>query len=168
MQLGSIQPSAGPPSTAIDAKMDADMAGRGAKSVGKDELARAAAFRTELRRFLRRTDVVAADAGLTAQRYDLLLMIKSAGADRDGVRVTELCELLQLQQTAVTELVKRAEEANLVARRSSPADGRVSLLHLTAEGERRLLQAFKALRGDREVLAASLRELDRRLRTAAA
>ena len=73
------------------------------------ELASAAAFRTELRRFLRRTDAVAAEAGLTAQRYDLLLMIQSAGG-RDGVRVTELCELLEMQQPAVSELVKRAAE----------------------------------------------------------
>ena len=131
--------------------------------LGKDELIRTAAFRTELRRFLRRTDAVAAEAGLTAQRYDLLLMLKSAGAGREGVRVTELCDLLQLQQTAVTELVKRAEEAGLLARRSSPDDRRVSLLVVTPEGERRLLKAFGALRGDRELLAASLRELDRRL-----
>lgn len=127
------------------------------------EMARAAAFRKELRRFLRRTDAVAAEAGLTSQRYDLLLMIRSG--DVEGVRMMELCELLQMQQTAVSELVKRAEEANLVERRVAPDDRRGSLLRLTREGERRLLRAFTALRGDREALAAALDELDLRLRT---
>lgn len=132
-------------------------------SVLAAELARAAAFRTELRRFVARTDSVAAAAGLTPQRYDLLLMIASAGE----LRVTELCRLLQLQQTAVTELVKRSEEAGLIERRPSSVDGRVSLLGLTAEGERRLMRAFSALRDDRDELAATFREVDRTFRAAA-
>jgi DNA-binding MarR family transcriptional regulator len=131
----------------------------------EDELARAAAFRTELRRFLRRTEAVASGAELTSQRYDLLLMVRSAGGT-EGVRVTELCELLQMQQTAVTELVKRTEEAGLLERRTAPDDRRASLLRLTSKGERQLLQAFTALRGDREALAAALDELDIRLRRA--
>jgi DNA-binding MarR family transcriptional regulator len=126
------------------------------------ELVRAAAFRTELRRFLHRTDSVAAHAGLTSQRYDLLLMIGSVSE----LRVTELCDLLHLQQTAVTELVKRSEEAGLVERRPSSEDGRVWLLRLTPEGRRRLLRTFAGLRDDREALAASFREVDRRFRAA--
>jgi DNA-binding MarR family transcriptional regulator len=125
-------------------------------------MADAAAFRTALRRFLRRTDDVAADSGLTSQRYDLLLMIDSAGGD-GGVRVTELCELLQMQQTAVTELVKRAVDAGLVTRSASAADKRVVLLHVTADGKARLRQAFTQLRGDRAALAKALDELDSHL-----
>jgi DNA-binding MarR family transcriptional regulator len=90
-------------------------------------------------------------------------MIASAGE----LRVTELCRLLQLQQTAVTELVKRSEEAGLIERRPSSVDGRVSLLGLTAEGERRLMRAFSALRDDRDELAATFREVDRTFRAAA-
>jgi DNA-binding MarR family transcriptional regulator len=129
------------------------------------EVARAAAFRVELRRFVRRTEAATVGAGLTSQRYDLLLLLKAAGGRNANVRLSELAELLQLQQTGVTELVKRAEEARLVVRRPSPDDGRSWLLSLTAAGERKLMRAFTALRGDREALAASLRELDRRLRT---
>jgi DNA-binding MarR family transcriptional regulator len=136
---------------------------RGKTNLGL-EMTHAAAFRTEVRRFLRRTDSVAGEAGLTSQRYDLLLMIESAGGDR-GMRVTELCDLLQMQQTAVTELVKRAEEAGLVRRTSSADDGRVWLLHLTDEGRERLMGAFTGLRGDREALAAALDALDLRLGT---
>jgi DNA-binding MarR family transcriptional regulator len=139
--------------TSLDAALDA-------------EFLRAAAFRTALRRLLRRTDAVTAQAGLTPQRYDLLLMIRSAAGESGGVRVTELCELLQLQQTAVTELVKRAEEAQLVERRPSPEDGRVWLLRLTAEGEERLIRAVNGLREDRAALAESFREVDARFRAA--
>jgi DNA-binding MarR family transcriptional regulator len=135
------------------------------RSDARSELNRGAAFRSELRRFLRRTEEITADAGLTPQRYDLLLMLKSNGG-KGGVRVTDLCDLLHLPQTAVTELVKRTEEAKLIERRPMAEDGRVSLLTLTPEGDRRLMRAFKALRGDRESLASSLVELDRRLRRA--
>ena len=69
------------------------------------ELESVAAFRTQLRRFLRRTDIVTSQAGLTTQRYDLLLMLKSADREGRGVCLTDLRQLLQLQQTAVTELV---------------------------------------------------------------
>jgi DNA-binding MarR family transcriptional regulator len=126
------------------------------------ELLRAASFRSALRRFLRRTETVAADAGLTPQRYDLLLMIRSAGE----LRVTELCDLLDLQQSAVTELVNRAEAAGLIERRPSPDDGRVRLVRLTPEGERRLMRAFVALRDDRDMLRAAFREVDRNFRAA--
>jgi DNA-binding MarR family transcriptional regulator len=123
----------------------------------------AAAFRTELRRFLSRTEAVAESAGLTAQRYDLLLMVRSAGE----LRITDLCERLHLQQTAVTELVKRAEEAGLVTRKRSTKDRRVTLLRVTSEGERRLMRAFAALHDDREALGATFRTLGRRFRATA-
>lgn len=137
-------------------------AGKTGRQVSGD-LERAAAFRTELRRFLRRTDEVTALAGLTSQRYDLLLMLCAAENKAEGVRVTDLCELLHLPQTAVTELVKRADEAGLVERRPSASDGRVTLLRATPEGARRLGEAFKGLRGDRASLAKALEKLSRDL-----
>src|SRR5262245_512154 len=126
------------------------------------ELERVAAFRAELRRFLIRTNSVANKAGLTSQRYDLMLMIKSAGE----VRVTELCDLLQLQQTAVTQLVKRTEEAGLIERRPAPDDGRAWLLRLTAAGEERLMSVLAGLREEGDALSEALRRVDARLRAA--
>ena len=126
------------------------------------ELVRAAAYRTAFRRFLYRTDMAANSAGLTSQRYDLLLQIASAGA----VRVTDLCERLQLRQTAVTELVKRAEEAGLLEREPSSEDARSWVLRLTPEGERRLMSAFEALRDDRAALAEAFSEVDAHFRVA--
>jgi DNA-binding MarR family transcriptional regulator len=122
--------------------------------VSEVELQRAAAFRSALRRFLARTDEVANAAGVTSQRYDLLLAIKAAPGQTSTV--TELSSQLSLRQTAVTELVKRAEEAGLVRRSTSSADGRISVLSLTALGERRLLNAFVGLREERRQLAEAM------------
>jgi DNA-binding MarR family transcriptional regulator len=130
------------------------------------ELERTAAFRTELRRFLGRTSQVASEAGLTPERYDLLLMIEAAPGQRSTV--TDLCEALQLRQTAVTELVKRATEAGLLAREPSADDARVSFIKLTPEGRRRLLHVFDALRADRAALAEAFRLLRQRFRATAA
>jgi DNA-binding MarR family transcriptional regulator len=132
----------------------------------EDELRRAAAFRSALRSFSARTEEVAAAAGLTPQRYDLLLAIRAA-PDATST-VTGLSQQLRLRQTAVTELVNRAEEAGLLLRTPSPQDGRVTLLRLSGEGERRLMHAFEALRQDREQVRQALREVGARFREYAA
>src|SRR5437868_12358426 len=116
------------------------------------ELDRIAAFRGDLRRFLVHSNSVTAEAGLSSQRCDLMLAIRSAGE----LRITELCELLQLEQTAVTRLVKRAEKAGLVERRSSEADGRVSILRLSAAGELLLLEMMAKLQAETHALSESL------------
>lgn len=112
---------------------------------------RAAAFGVVLQRFLARNDEVASMAGLTPQRHDLLLAIKTGPGQTSTM--TELSGRLSLRQTAVTELVKRAEQAGLVERSPSAADGRVSVLRLTAEGEWRLMRAFVSLHDERRQLA---------------
>jgi DNA-binding MarR family transcriptional regulator len=130
------------------------------------ELEQAAAFRAELRRFLARTEAVTSEARLTPQRYDLLLMIKAAPGGVERSTVGELSKTLRLAQTATTELVKRAEDAGLLERRQSTEDGRVWLLSLTAEGERRLVHAFANLRDERASLTDAFRQLDKSFRAA--
>ena len=127
-----------------------------------DELMRAAAFRSELRRFLRRSEVLVAEVGLTPQRYDLLLQLKAAPEGHSTV--TELGKRLHLRQTAVTELVKRAEQAGLVQRRRSDDDRRVFLLELTEDGDSRVTRVFNALRRDRAAFAQAFDELDLQFR----
>jgi DNA-binding MarR family transcriptional regulator len=122
----------------------------------------AAAFRSEMRRFLQRSDQVAAELGLTPQRYDLLLQVKASPGGRSSV--TELSRKLHLRQTAVTELVKRAEDAGLVTRGRSEADRRVVLVALTGEGDERVTRVFEALRRDRVELAKTFAELDTQFR----
>lgn len=122
--------------------------------VSEIELQRAAEFRSALRRFLARTEEVASAAGLTSQRYDLLLAIKTGAGGTSTV--TELSQRLSLRQTAVTELVKRAEDAGLIQRSTSSADGRVSVLALSPEGEQRLMRSFVGLREERRQLAEAM------------
>lgn len=121
-----------------------------------DEYMRVAEFRSALRRFHRRTEKIARRAGLTPQRYVLLLMIKGAPEATERSTVTELAERLELAQNTVTDLVGRAEKAGLLRRERSMADRRVTHLRLTADGERRLAGAFTGLEVERENLVASL------------
>src|SRR5918912_3267577 len=121
---------------------------------------RAAEFRAALRQFLRRSERVARAAGLTPQRYLLLLMIKGARDGSEQSTVTELADRLQLAQSTVTELVARAEEVGLVERETSAADGRVAHLRLTPEGERRLARSFASMAAEREFLRATFAHLD--------
>ena len=114
------------------------------------DYAAAAAFRAELRRFLRRSEECARAHGLTPQQHMLLLMI--AGTDDATSTVSALVDGLQLTQSAVTELVQRAEEAQLVARRLSATDRRVVELRLTPEGLRRLDEVHRALGPERHQL----------------
>lgn len=129
-------------------------------SVSPDEAARVADFRSALRVFLRKSERNARRSGLTPQRYLLLLMIKGAPNGREHSTVTELARRLQLAQSTVTELVRRAEEAGLVEREQSEADGRVAHLRLTADGERRLTEAFTSNEQERNELRAAIAHLD--------
>ncbi|HZS24337.1 MAG TPA: MarR family transcriptional regulator [Gaiellaceae bacterium] len=127
------------------------------------EVAAVAEFRAALRRFLRRTERIARQSGLTPQRYLLLLMVKGAPDGSGRSTVTELADRLQLAQSTVTELVSRAEEAGLLEREQSPTDARVAHLRLTEEGERRLVDAFTGLSTERDHLRDAFAHLDLQL-----
>ena len=125
----------------------------------KDVIA-VAEFRSALRHFLRRSEKVARQSGLTPQRYTLLMMIKGAPGGDEQSTVTELAERLQLAQSTVTELVRRAETAGLIEREQSQHDARVAHLRLTSEGERRLMLSFTALETERAQLREAFANLD--------
>jgi DNA-binding MarR family transcriptional regulator len=108
-----------------------------------DEFREAAALRTALRKFMRSSERIAREEGLTPSRHQLLLMIKTASGGRSTV--TELAGLLQLTQSTVTELVTRAEAAGLVRREQSADDARVFWLRLTGEGEARLARTVSRI-----------------------
>jgi len=101
----------------------------------------AAAFRAELRRFLRRSEDTSRANGITPRQHLLLLQI--AGASDGVTTVSDLVNTLSLTQSAVTELVQRAEAAVLVerapcrahcarpgARAAPPRDGQLEGLEL--------------------------------------
>jgi DNA-binding MarR family transcriptional regulator len=128
--------------------------------IATSEAVAVAEFRAALRVFLRRTERIARQSGLTPQRYLLLLMVKGAPDGSERSTVTELAERMQLAQSTVTELVSRAEEAGLIAREQSRDDARVAHLRLTAEGERRLELAFTALATERTHVRDAFSHLD--------
>jgi len=119
-----------------------------------------AEFRAALRRFMRVSERNARAAGLTPQRYLLLLMIKGAPNGSEQSTVTELAERLQLAQSTVTELVGRAEENGLLERERSTDDGRIAHLRLTPEGERRLADSFTSNAAERTALREAFAHLD--------
>jgi DNA-binding MarR family transcriptional regulator len=128
--------------------------------VSSDRYAAAASLRLALRTFLARTDRVARAHGLTAERYELLLLIKTA---RDGeATVGRLAEQLHIGQSAATQLTRRVEDGGLIERTVSVSDARVHPLRLTAEGERRLAAAVAELADERAALARVLSRASRR------
>ena len=124
----------------------------GAPGYSLDDVIAVADFRAALRSFLRQSERVARQSGLTPQRYLLLLMIKGAPDGSGKSTVTELARRLQLAQSTVTELVSRAEESGLIEREQSGRDGRVAYLRLSPEGERRLHLSFTGLETERQQL----------------
>ncbi len=120
------------------------------------EFQRAAEFRTALRTFLRHSETVARDHELTPQRYLLLLMVKGTPDGSQSASVSDLAERMQLSQSTVTELIARSEEAGLLDRAGSAADGRVTLVRLTPHGDERLTAAMTALGPERRRLAKAI------------
>jgi DNA-binding MarR family transcriptional regulator len=128
-------------------------------ALSADEAVPVAEFRAALRGFLRTSERNARAAGLTPQRYLLLLMIKGAPDRTEQSTVTDLAERLQLAQSTVTELVSRAEEIGLVQRERSSDDGRIANLSLTEEGERRLAESFTSNERERQALREAFENL---------
>jgi DNA-binding MarR family transcriptional regulator len=124
------------------------------------EAIQVATFRSALRSFLRSSEQIARENGLTPQRHLLLLMIKGSPDGSQSSTVTQLVERLELAQSTVTELVRRAEDVGLIEREGSETDGRVAHLRLTKEGERRLARVSRAHAGERHRLLELLAELE--------
>jgi DNA-binding MarR family transcriptional regulator len=130
-----------------------------ADAVSASEAVPVAEFRAALRGFMRTSERNARAAGLTPQRYLLLLMIKGSPDGSERSTVTDLAERLQLAQSTVTELVSRAEEIGLISRERSSDDGRIAFLRLTDEGDRRLAQVFTSNARERDSLAQAFEHL---------
>jgi DNA-binding MarR family transcriptional regulator len=118
---------------------------------------RVAAFRVALRRFFRESEVAARQSGLTPRQYLLLLLVKGAPDGSEQTTVGDLSKRLHLAQSTVTELVSRAEQAELICSTQSSRDGRVSEIRLTPYGEERLSECFSRLEEERGALRQALK-----------
>lgn len=81
--------------------------------------------------------LMAAKLEVTGTQVMALFAIKSA----DGCQLKELSRLLQLQNSAVTGLVGRLQENDLIVRQPCAVDGRASRLHLSERGAAVVAQA---------------------------
>ena len=117
-----------------------------------EDVVTVAEFRSALRKFLRRSELVADSCGLTPQRYLLLLMIKGAPDGSGRSTVTELRIGSSSRRAPSRSSSPGAWMPGLVEREGSASDGRVTYLRLTAEGERRLACSFTGLQAEREAL----------------
>jgi DNA-binding MarR family transcriptional regulator len=128
-------------------------------SLPLDEIIHIAAFRSELRAFLRHSEAIARRWQLTPQRYMLLLAIKGAPDGSERMSITDLANRLSLSANTVTELCARAEAAGLVDREPAIHDLRVVYMRLTQEGERRLCGALLESESARAELIDAFGEL---------
>jgi len=108
-----------------------------------------ARFRYALRRFLRFSEDVARDAGISPGQYQLLLFIRAFGA-RPPI-VADLAERLQVRHQSAVGLIDRCERAGLVERRPDADDGRRVRVALSSKGKRTL--ADLVARHAREIAA---------------
>ena len=115
-----------------------------------------ARFRSALRAFDSAAEEAALAAGLTMQRYLLLLMVKGAPSGEERATINEVAERLKVEPHSITGAVGRAEEAGLVVREQCTEDRRRMWIRLTPEGERRLEQVVRSLQAQREELVAAL------------
>lgn len=126
----------------------------------KRQLEKLAAFRYQLRRFLRFSEEVSRRHGVTPLQYQLLLQIEGFPG-RDWATIGELAERLQAKHHAVVALVTRSEALGLVVRESSKVDRREVHVSLTKAGAERLAQLADLHRTELRTLQRdlSLREL---------
>ncbi len=118
-----------------------------------------ARFRVALRAFDSAAGEAARAAGLTPQRYLLLLMVKGAPVGGERATINDLAERLKVEPHTITGAASRAEEAGLVVRERCDEDRRRTWIRLTPEGELRLAQVVTALQAKRETLLEAIEEL---------
>ena len=102
-------------------------------TLSKKEYETLSYFRYQLRRFLRFSEQITHEMGITNLQYLLLLHIKGYQG-KGWASVSELAERLQSHHHGVVSLVTRCEKLGLVSRQKSESDKRVIEVHLTPAG----------------------------------
>lgn len=92
-----------------------------------------AGFRLAMRRFLAFSEAALADAQVTSQQYQAMLVVKTGPAGR--IRIRELAEQMLMPHNAAVQLVDRLSAAGFVERTPSERDKRSVLVSLTVKGE---------------------------------
>ena len=96
-------------------------------------------FRYQIRKFLRFSQQIAADAGLEPRQHQLMLAVKGLPEGRQP-RIADLAERLQIRHHSAVELVNRLAAQGYVGRHRGGSDRREVLISLTFKGEKTLRQ----------------------------
>jgi len=107
------------------------------------DYAQLAAFRHTLRKFMRFSEMAAAQVGLTTQHYQAMLVVRGCPEDL-RITINDLAQQLLIKHNSAVELVDRLAEEDLVLRETSPVDRRKVQLRLTARG-RQVLAKLAAM-----------------------
>lgn len=91
------------------------------------------------RRIRTRADAALRESGLSLSSYKLMRALENSDQS-----MREVSEILQVSPRTVTDMIDSLEARGLVARLPHPADRRITLLHLTEEGQCHL-ETAKAL-----------------------
>lgn len=108
-------------------------------ALGKKEIEALSDFRYQLRCFLRFSEKLTHEYGITNLQYLLLLHIKRYKG-RDWATIGELAERLQTHHNGVVSLASRCEKLGLVYRRRGVADKRAVEIHLTPAGNKLVIK----------------------------
>ena len=93
-----------------------------------------AEFRSQLRRFLRKSEDAAAAVGLQPQQYQVMLIIKGLPADDGEPTISLIADRLHLRHHSVVGMIDRLEKKELVTRHRTGIDQRNVTVRLTPEG----------------------------------
>jgi DNA-binding MarR family transcriptional regulator len=103
------------------------------RRITKKEYEKLAAFRYNLRQFLRFSEMAARSVGLTSQQHQALLTIKGFPEGK-SITIGQLAEQLQVAHHTAVELVDRLTFHNLVLRETGTLDRRHVYIKLTDRG----------------------------------
>ena len=124
-------------------------------SMSADDYRALARFRYLIRHFLKASEHLADERGLTPQQYQALVAL--AGRDpSDLPTVGYLAERLMIKHHSAVGLVDRLEAQGLVRRESNPGDRRQVLVRLTDHGEDLLADLASSHRRELRSLAPHL------------
>lgn len=77
-----------------------------------------------------RDELMAAGVKITLVQAGILFLIN----EKNGRAMSELGQLLSLDNSTVTGLIDRLEKSGFVLRKANPKDRRMSLIHITRQG----------------------------------
>ena len=114
-------------------------------------------LRFQMRQFLSFGEHAAREAGIEAQQQQALLAVKGL-PEGERATIKTLAQRLCIKHHSAVALVDKLEDARLLERARSRADGREVLLHITRAGERMLERLTSKHRHQLSVLGPSVVE----------